>query len=458
MIDFSYLVILPPLLAIIIALLTKEVFSSIIIAILASHLVLLNFNFQELIPSIIDHTSEMLQKVWILKTLGFALLVGSLMQMMNASGGVDGFSKWILQSSKVIRSARGVMGLAFVVGIVVFIESTLAALVVGTVIRPLAKRFSMTKAKVAYLCDTTSAPICSIVPFNAWGALFIGLISAQVSNGLISEEPIKVVAMGVMYNFYAFISLGILLFLTVSGKDYFTMNNSSEFYEEDIEEDIKSSSAINFLVPLLLLIVLVFLFLYITGDGNFMKGSGSSSILYAVVTTLLFSTAMYKIKNIVSLKKSAEQIVKGAYSMFSITAILFLAFILSDLSTKLEIGILLSNLVSSVLDPTLIGAVIFILSAFIAFATGTSWGTFSIMMPIAVQMAVGSDANLYLAVGAVMAGGVFGDHCSVISDTSIVSSMAAKCNHVEHVRTQLPYALLGGFISLIIYVVIGKFI
>jgi len=458
MIDFSYIVILPPLLAIIIALFTKEVFSSIIIAILASHLVLLDFNLQDLIPSIIEHTSSMLDKVWILKTLGFALLVGSLMQIMNASGGVDGFSRWILQSSKVVRSPRGVMGLAFFVGIVVFIETSIAALVVGTVIRPLAKRFSMTKAKVAYLCDTTSAPICSIVPFNAWGALFIGLISAQVSAGLINEEPIKVVAMAVMYNFYAFVALGILLTLTIMGKDYFTMRSSSELYEEDITENIKSSSAINFLLPLLLLILLVFIFLYITGDGNFMKGSGSSSILYAVVTTVLFSTIMYKIKNIVSFKESLEQIVKGAYSMFSITAILFLAFILSDLSTKLEIGLLLSDLASNVLEPSLIAAVIFVLSAFLAFATGTSWGTFSIMMPIAVQMAVGSDANLYMAVGAVMAGGVFGDHCSVISDTSIVSSMAAKCNHVEHVKTQLPYALLGGFISLILYILFGEFI
>jgi len=458
MIDFSYLVILPPLLAIIIALLTKEVFSSIIIAILASHLVLLDFNIQALIPSIVEHTYGMLQKVWILKTLGFALLVGSLMQIMNASGGVDGFSRWILQSSKVVRSSRGVMGLAFVVGIVVFIETSIAALVVGTVIRPLARRFSMTKAKVAYLCDTTSAPICSIVPFNAWGALFIGLISAQVSAGLINEEPIKVVAMSVMYNFYAFVALAVLLFLTISGKDYFTMANSSELYEEEVTENVKSSSAINFLLPLLLLIFLVFLFLYITGDGNFMKGSGSSSILYAVVTTVLFSTIMYKIKNIVSFKESLEQIVKGAYSMFSITAILFLAFILSDLSTKLEIGLLLSNLASNVLEPSLIAAVIFVLSAFLAFATGTSWGTFSIMMPIAVQMAVGSDANLYMAVGAVMAGGVFGDHCSVISDTSIVSSMAAKCDHVEHVKTQLPYALFGGFISLILYILFGEFI
>ena len=458
MIDISYIVILPPLLAVFIALVTKEVFSSILIAIVASHLVLHDFDFFAILPFMVEHTWSMLQKVWILKTLGFAILVGSLMQIMSASGGVDGFSRWILQSSKVVRSQRGVMGLAFIVGIVVFIESTLASLVVGTVIRPLARRFSMTKAKVAYLCDTTSAPICSIVPFNAWGALFIGLISAQVSQGVISEEPIKVVAMGVMYNFYAFVALGILLYLTISGKDYLTMANSSELYEENNIDITNSSSASNFLIPLILLIFLVFFFLYITGDGNFMKGSGSSSIFYSVMATLAFSVVMYKIKNIISLKKSAKQIISGAYSMLSIVAILFLAFILSDLSTKLEIGILLSNLASSVLDPTLIGAVIFILSAFIAFATGTSWGTFSIMMPIAVQMAVGSDANLYMAVGAVMAGGVFGDHCSVISDTSIVSSMAAKCNHVEHVKTQLPYALFGGLISLILYILVGKFI
>ena len=458
MIDFSYINIIPPLLAIIIALVTKEVFISLIIAILASHIVLLDFNFLDIFYAIFEHTQTMLQKVWILKTLGFVLLVGSLMQVMNNSGGVEGFSTYILKKSKLVRSKKGVMGLAMIVGIIVFIESSLAALVVGTVIRPLAHKFSMTKAKVAYLCDATSAPICSIVPFNAWGALFVGLIAAQVSAGVISEEPIKVVAMGVMYNFYAFVALAILLYLSVSGKDYSLMKLSTELYEENEFKDTKESSALYFILPLILLIFLVFAFLYITGNGNFMSGSGSSSILYSVSLTLVISILIYKVKNVISFKNSINDIFIGAKSMIPIALILLLAFILSDLSVKLEIGILLSALALDIIEPSLIGAVIFLLSAIIAFATGTSWGTFSIMMPIAVQMAVGSDANLYMAVGAVMAGGVFGDHCSVISDTSIVSSMAAKCDHVEHVKTQLPYAVLGGLISFVLYIIIGKFI
>jgi len=455
LIDFSYISLLPPLLAVIMALITKNVISSLLVAIFASHLILVDFDFLSIFSSLYEHTLFMLQKVWILKTLLFAILVGSLMQVMNASGGVNGFADLVLQRAKIIKSKRGVMGLSFVVGVIVFIESSLAALVVGTVIRPLAARFSITRAKVAYLCDTTSAPICSIIPFNAWGALFIGLISAQVSAGVISEEPLRVVANGVMYNFYAFIALAIMLYLTYSGKDYFSMKKSTRLYDEKEVLSHHSSAASNFLLPLTVLIFFVFVFLYITGEGDFMKGSGSSAILYAVITALLFSAVLYLVRALLSLQTLAKEIFIGAKSMFVITLILFLAFILSDLTGKLEIGLLLSNLAVDFVEPSYMGALIFLLSAFLAFATGTSWGTFSIMMPIAVQMAVASDANLYMAVGAVMAGGVFGDHCSVISDTSIVSSMAAKCDHVEHVSTQLPYAIIGGVLSLFIYVLIG---
>jgi Na+/H+ antiporter NhaC len=207
------------------------------------------------------------------------------------------------------------------------------------------------------------------------------------------------------------------------------------------------------LLPIFLLIILVFVFLYITGDGNMLKGSGSSSIFYTTLSTLIFMLFYYVGTKNMSLSVWGATAFKGAKELFSIAMILLFAFAIGKVTSELNTGLYLASLASENLNINLLAAVVFLLSSVMAFATGTSWGTFSIMIPVAVPMAVGMDANVALAIGAVISGGVFGDHCSPISDTTIISSLAADCEVIEHVKTQLPYALLSGTIAFVSFII-----
>jgi Na+/H+ antiporter NhaC len=219
-----------------------------------------------------------------------------------------------------------------------------------------------------------------------------------------------------------------------------------------IEVDENISSMYYMLLPVGLMVSLVFVFLYITGDGNILKGSGSSAIFYTMVTTLLFTLLYYVGTKKLSLSVWSKTAFKGAKSFVGISSILLFAFAIGDVTGELKTGIYLASLASDSVSPIFLALIIFLLSSLISFSTGTSWGTFSIMIPIAVPMAVGMDGDVILAMGAVLSGGIFGDHCSPISDTTIISSMASDCEVVEHVKTQLPYALISGGLSSILFV------
>jgi Na+/H+ antiporter NhaC len=207
--------------------------------------------------------------------------------------------------------------------------------------------------------------------------------------------------------------------------------------------------------PIAVMLLSVPLFLYLSGKGNILEGSGSSSIFYSVLSTLVFIFLYYFFKNIMSIEKYLLELKIGAGSMVGIGVILLLAFALGEVTVELQTGPYLASLVQGILNPSYLAGVIFIIAALISFSTGTSWGTFSIMIPIALPMAAVLDANIPLVIAAVVSGGVFGDHCSPISDTTIISAMAADCETIEHVRTQLPYALLSGALSLVLFMIFG---
>jgi Na+/H+ antiporter NhaC len=207
------------------------------------------------------------------------------------------------------------------------------------------------------------------------------------------------------------------------------------------------------LLPILLMIGSVFFFLYLTGNGDILKGSGSSSIFYTMLVTLTFTLFYYVGSKNMSLSLWSKTALKGALKLLPIASILLFAFAIGAVTTEMKTGYYLASLANENLSIYFLSAVIFLLSSLISFSTGTSWGTFSIMIPVAIPMAVGMDANVSLAIGAVISGGIFGDHCSPISDTTIISSLASNCEVVEHVKTQLPYAIIAGIISIILFVI-----
>ena len=416
--------------------------------------VLNNFTFFASLEATFDLFSSLLHEMWILKTLAFAIFVGSIMALLEKSGGIAGFVDTLQKKHSFVSSQRSALMLSYLIGIFIFIESSITALISGAVGRPFCKEYGISNAKLAFVCDSTSAPVSSLILLNGWGALLLGLISTQITLGMLQGDSVSILIEAVFYNFYAMSAL-LVTFLSIWFSIDIGSMKSAGYNSSKIQEDTNSvkSSMYYMLLPIFLLIILLFVFLYITGDGNMLKGSGSSSIFYTTLSTLLFMLLYYVGTKNMTLSVWGVTAFKGAKKLFSIAMILLFAFAIGKVTSELNTGLYLASLASENLDIKLLAAVVFLLSSVMAFATGTSWGTFSIMIPVAVPMAVGMDANVALAIGAVISGGVFGDHCSPISDTTIISSLAADCEVIEHVKTQLPYALLSGAIALILFIV-----
>jgi len=396
---------------------------------------------------------SLLSEAWILKTLGFAILVGSVMALIEKSGGIEGFVHYVHDKNAFIDSPRSALMLSYFLGVVIFIESSITSLIAGAVGKPLCDKQGVSRAKLAYVCDSTSAPISSIIVLNGWGALLLGLIASQITQGVISGESIPILIDSVMYNFYAMSAL-VITFLSVwFNIDIGPMKNAKPFVLAEHTFSKKNQSKWLMILPIALMVFFVFIFLYITGDGNVLKGSGSSSIFYTMIATLLFILIYYVGTKNISPKEYVKTTFFGAKKLFPIAMILLFAFAIGKVTVELKTGLYLASLADENLSLYFLGAVVFLLSSLIAFSTGTSWGTFSIMIPVAVPMAVAMDANVALCIGAVISGGVFGDHCSPISDTTIISSMATECEVVEHVKTQLPYALISGVIAILLFII-----
>nr|WP_321267821.1 Na+/H+ antiporter NhaC family protein [uncultured Sulfurimonas sp.] len=394
---------------------------------------------------------SLLSQAWIVKTLGFAIFVGSIIALIEKSGGVDGFIEFMQNKTKLIRSARSSLLLSYAIGVLIFIESSITALIAGAVGRPFCHKYKVPSAKLAFVCDSTSAPISSLLILNGWGALLLGLISTQIEQGVVKADAIGLLLDAVLYNFYAMSALGVTFLAIWFNIDIGSMKYSTYKAPKNQEVFLKPQSMYYMLFPILLMVVFVFIYLYATGDGNILKGSGSSAIFYTVLTTLIFTLFYYVYTKNMTLKTWSLTTLRGAKKLFPIAMILLFAFAIGEVTSELKTGEYLASLASKNLSIYLLASVIFLLSSLMSFSTGTSWGTFSIMIPIAVPMAVAVDADVALCIGAVISGGIFGDHCSPISDTTIISSMASECEVVEHVQTQLPYALISGVIALIMF-------
>lgn len=398
---------------------------------------------------------SLLSTPWILKTLGFAILVGSVMALIEKSGGIEGFVAYIVEQKSFVSSERSSLILSYIIGVVIFIESSITALISGAVGRPLCDKYKVSHAKLAFVCDSTSAPISSLIVLNGWGALLLGLIATQISSGMIEGDSVAILIDAVMYNFYAMSAL-IVTFLSIYfSVDIGAMKDAVYTPSPKADKRQEASSMYYMLLPIFSMIAFAFIFLYLTGDGDILKGSGSSSIFYTMIVTLTLMLLYYVPTKNMRLGVWAKTAVSGAKKLFPIALILLFAFAIGKITGELKTGLYLASLASETLSVYLLGGVIFLLSSVIAFSTGTSWGTFSIMIPVAVPMAVAMDADVALCIGAVISGGVFGDHCSPISDTTIISSMAADCEVIEHVQTQLPYALISGVIALVLFIILS---
>ncbi|MDQ7083570.1 MAG: Na+/H+ antiporter NhaC family protein [Sulfurovum sp.] len=443
--EYGIISIVIPLLTIILAIITKDVIVSLLGGIFAGLLVLNDYHPLLAFIALFDGIIALFSEGWIAKTLIFSLLIGSVIKLLSSSGAVDSFVQWLSFKSQKIDSPKGAMLLAYVIGVVIFIESSITSLVAGTVAKPLCDKNAISREKLAYICDSTSAPICSLIPLNAWGALLLGLIITAIDSQVISGDGLSLLIASIPYNFYAFFTLGIVLLVIFYDINIGAMKHAIPKVYHQSEQIIQSKNTpFPMLLPLIVMVISVPFGLYLSGGGDIFKGSGSTSVYYAIIVTLLFMYLYYLSTKRLSHKAYFKGFYEGLGTMIPIMLILLFALFIGKVIGELGTALYLADLLSGNISPIFIPLLVFLVSGLTSFSTGTSWGTFSIMMPIGLALGATMDIHIPLIIGAVISGGIFGDHASPISDSTIISSMAAGCEHAEHVKTQLPYALIGG--------------
>ncbi len=492
---YGFWSLIPPLLAIYLAIRTKQVYISLLLGIWMSWLIIAKGNILKGTYQSIMALVDVFKDAGNTKTIMFSALVGGLIILIQKSGGVSGFIYWIdkklggMPAEHLDTNRKKIQLFAGLTGIIIFVETSISALTVGTVFRPLFDKLKISREKLAYIADSSSAPTSILIPFNAWGAFIMSLLLAQGY-----EKGFTVLFKSLQFNFYPIIAL-LLVFLVI----LFNINlgpMKKAAYRTQVENKILSdnakpmisealtgvkpvvslqkSKAYNMILPLLIMVIMMPITLIIDGwqattqtHGTgisinkiidaLSKGSGSTAVLLAVLTALFFSIIFYRAQRLATITDMFDWILKGISEMMPLALLMLLAFAISHVTKELHTGQYIAQLSKNILSPALVPFLLFITAAFVAFATGTSWGTFAIMIPIAVQMAASLDVNPYLSIAAVLSGGVFGDHSSPISDTTIISSMASATDHIDHVKTQLPYALLAGSISALLFLITGYF-
>lgn len=466
----SFWALVPPIVAIVLALITKEVYSSLFVGILIGGLFYSGFTFEKTITHVFqDGIIGVLSDSYNVGILVFLVILGIMVCMMNQAGGSAAFGRW---ASVHIKSRVGAQLATILLGVLIFIDDYFNCLTVGSVMRPVTDKHNISRAKLSYLIDATAAPVCIIAPISSWAAAVTGFVEG--------EDGLSIFIRAIPYNFYALLTIVMMvtmLFLKVEfgpmklheenavKGDLFTTPDRP--YANAKEETGNTKGAVIDLVfPIIVLIISCVIGMLYT--GNFFSGESfitafsqsDASVglvlgsFFAFVITIIF----YAVRKVLKFKESMACIPEGFKAMVPAILILTLAWTLKAMTDSLGAADFVAGAMESSAQGLVnfLPAIIFLVGCFLAFATGTSWGTFGILIPIVVAVFAGSNENMMIiSISACMAGAVCGDHCSPISDTTIMASAGAQCNHVNHVSTQLPYAITAAAVSFVTYIIAG---
>ncbi len=465
---FGWLSVLPPLLALTLAIRTRQVYVSLAFGIWLGLTILSGWNPLVGLIASVDALVEVFGDRDRTLTILLTAMIGALITFTQLSGGMAGFAEWVSHRG-LVKTRRSAGLLAWLIGFAIFVEANIGVFVSGPVSRPIFDRLRISREKLSYLLVSTSSPKATIIPINSWGAYMIGLLAAQ---GL--ENPLRAMVTSIPLNFYALLTIGFALVVVVMDINLGPMKQAEHRvrHEGKLLRDGASPlvagevlmlegkpgvphRAINMLLPIATIIVTVLTILYVTGDGNIMNGSGALSAFWAVATGLAVGAGAYRLQGILNLQEITDTFMKGIGGMIPIVVLLMLAFVIGDVCRSMGTGVYVAQVAQAGLSPSLIPACLFVVSAVTSFATGTSWGTWAIMMPIGVPMVELLGLHPGLVIASILGGGLFGDHCSPISDSTIISSMAAGTDHIDHVRTQLPYAILTAAVTIALYLGLG---
>lgn len=492
MTSYGYLSLLPPLIAIICAFISKDVIVSLCLGVLSGLLIINNYDIFSAVLAFADLLAKLVGDSWNVRILMFCAMLGALVAMLSATGAASAFGQW---ASTKVRSRRGAGLMSFVFGVFIFIDDYFNSLAVGTIMRPISDKMRVCRAKLAYILDSTAAPVCIIAPISSWVVTVMSALDKTYGFEKLNMTPFEFFIHSIIYNLYAISTLIFVLYIIISGRDFGPMakaqalaTNSGKLFNEHkygacaahlSEEKNERAKPIDMLLPLILLVLSAVIFFplstYLASiDGEkitslaqayasislsdaFKNTDASVALFYAITWTILLSYIYFIARGLLSLSKASASLELGIKSMVPALIILALAWCLGTIIKTapsdggLGLGFFLSEIFK---DASYLVAFLplamFIISAIMAFATGTSWGTFAIMIPLAMPIILalmdGADYDQTLtmtlmSIAAVLSGAVLGDHISIISDTTILSSTGAGCPHLEHVSTQMPYAL-----------------
>ena len=462
---------LPPLVAIVLALITKEVYSSLFVGIVVGALLYSGFKFEGTVTQIFEGgIIKVLSDSYNVGILIFLVILGSVVCMMNKAGGSAAFGRW---ASKKIHTRVGAELAAIVLGILIFIDDYFNCLTVGSVMRPVTDRHHVSRAKFAYLIDATAAPVCIIAPISSWAAAVSGFVEGQ--------DGLAIFVKTIPYNFYAILTIVMMVGMVLMKTEFGAMRTheinalngdlyttSARPYENATDDETPNprGRVIDLVIPIVVLVICCVISMIYTGgffSGTdfvtaFSQSDASVGLAMGSAFGLVFAIIFYMIRRVINFRDCMGCIPEGFKAMVPAIMILTFAWTLKAMTDSLGAAVFVEEAMRSVAGgiEVILPAIIFLVGCGLAFATGTSWGTFGILIPIVVAVFEKSSPEMMIiSMSACMAGAVCGDHCSPISDTTIMASAGAQCDHVTHVSTQLPYAILAAAVSFVTYIVAG---
>ena len=466
--QYGFWSVVPPILTIVLALVTKNVFFSLLIGIFTSSMVLcggapltgLNDAFYSFIHTFESNGNTI--------TLISFLLIGALIYLIEKSGGVEGFTEVMLKKRALIKTKRGANIFTWLLGIIIFTSGSLSCMVTGSVSRPFNDALKVPHEKSAFIVHATSTPWCVLFPLSGWLAALAGYLT---SGGVPENEAISVLLRSIPLNFYCILAVFGTLAVSLFGINIGPMRKAEERADKTgaldnpgrggtlTEETTSPSKAkprvLNMLLPMGVLIATILAVLTITGKGNPTQGAGMQSLLWGCILAVVTICILCVAQKLFSVDEVINEMFKGMGTMLPVAGILLFGFTMGNLVKDLDTGNYLTSVFMGVLSPALLPALSFLLCMLLSFATGTSMGTMAIMSVICLPMAISMGISIPLVAGAVFGGSIFGDHSSPISDTTIMSCATTGCDIIDHVKTQMPYVLIFAAISLVLYVVLG---
>ena len=460
--------ILPPIVAIALAIRTREVYISLALFVWLGWTILNSWNPLTGLVVGVNTFLETVTSPDNARTLFFSALIGGMITLTQASGGMEGFTRWVAER-RIGQNRRTVRLFGIGTSMALFLESNFGLLVAGAVSRPIFDRARISREKLSYILDATCAPKQLLIPINAWGAYIVALLVAQ---GV--PEANRVLVSALALNFYAILAIVLVLFVAVTDWNIGPMREAERRVREEgkvlregaepmMSSDVSMMAAkegvpkrtVNMLLPIVAMVAAVPYVLWLTGEGEILAGSGSQAVLWGVIVGILLGALMYRVQGIMTLREVTGYTIKGIQGLTPVVIVLALAFTIGATQRALGTGVWLAQVAEASVNPGFLPAIIFVIACIMAFSTGTSWGTFAIMIPIVVPMVELLDLHFGLTLAAALGGGIFGDHCSPISDSTIVASLASASDHIDHVRTQIPYAVLAAAGALALFLVAG---